>query len=65
MSFKAGNSAKDFGCTNAPTVGPGIKSTGARMREQDAEGYSKKLLSPSMMAIWLYPSWAEHVLERK
>ena len=29
MSSKAGNPAKDFQCMNAPTMGPGIKSTGA------------------------------------
>ena len=36
MSSKAGNPAKDFQCTNVPTLGPGIKSTGARMRLQHA-----------------------------
>ena len=39
MSFKAGNSVKDFWRTNVPTVGPGIKSTGARMRLQHAKDY--------------------------
>ena len=38
MSCKAGNPAKDFWRTNAPTVGPGIKSMGARMRLQHAKG---------------------------
>ena len=38
MSSKAGNSTNDFGHTNAPTGGPGIKSTGAQMRLQHTEG---------------------------
>ena len=38
MSSKAGNPAKDFRRTNAATVGPGIKSMGARMRLQHAKG---------------------------
>ena len=38
MSFKAGNPAKDFRRTNASTVGPGIKSMGARMRLHHAKG---------------------------
>ena len=37
-SSKAGNLAKDFRRTNAPTVGPGIKSTGAQMHLQHAKG---------------------------
>ena len=37
MSFKAGNPTKDFWRRNAPTVGPGIKFTGAQMRLQHAK----------------------------
>ena len=40
MSSKEGKPAKDFRRTNAPTVGPGIKSTGAPMRLQHAKGKS-------------------------
>ena len=35
---KAGNPAKGFRHMTAPTVGPGIKSTGAQMRLQHAKG---------------------------
>ena len=38
MSCKAGNPAKDFRHMNAPTVGPGLKSMGARMHLQHAKG---------------------------
>ena len=38
MSSKAGNTAKDFRHTNAPTVGPGIKSAGAQISLLLAKG---------------------------
>ena len=47
MSSKAGNPAKDFRRMNAPTVGPGIKSMGTRMRLQHAKGYSNPIWATS------------------
>ena len=38
MSSKAQNLAKNFRRTTAPTVGPGMKSTGTRMHLQHAKG---------------------------
>ena len=37
MRSKAGNPAKNFGHTNVPRLGPGIKTIGARMRLQHAD----------------------------
>ena len=38
LALRQGTPWKDFRRTNAPTVGPGIKSMGARMGLQHAKG---------------------------
>ena len=56
MSSKAGNPAKDFWRTNAPTVGPGIKSTGAYSMLK-VKLIKHELLTPSIWWVIIPPAF--------